>query len=95
MYKKSDARAKLFSFCYVNLLLIYCLSLVLGAVAVVAAKAPYFTSATGQIGIHTAPKYGTKPIRYVMLHFRYRRGAASLRHRNRAATTALECKHKP
>ena len=28
-----------------------------------------FTSATGRISVHTAPKYGTKPIRYVTLHF--------------------------
>ena len=35
----------------------------------------------------TAPKYGTESIRYGTLHFRDRRGAASLRHRNRAATT--------
>ena len=29
------------------------------------------------------------------LHFRDRRGAASLRHRNRAATTVLMCEQKP
>ena len=34
-------------------------------------------------GVHTAPKYGTKPIRYVTLHFRDRRGTALLRPRNR------------
>ena len=56
---------------------------------------PRFTSATGRIGVHTAPKYGTKPIRYVTLHFRERRGAASLRRRNRAATTVLMCEQKP
>ena len=28
-----------------------------------------FTSATGRIADHTAPKYGKKPIRYVTLHF--------------------------
>ena len=42
-----------------------------------------FTSATGRISVHTAPKYATKPIRFVTLHFRDRHGAASLRHRNR------------
>ena len=35
------------------------------------------------------------PIRYVTLHFRDRRGAASLRHGNRAATTVLVCEQKP
>ena len=34
-------------------------------------------------GVHTAPKYGTKPIRYVTLHFRDRRGTALVRPRNR------------
>ena len=28
-----------------------------------------FTSATRRIGVHTAQKYGIKPIRYVTLHF--------------------------
>ena len=54
-----------------------------------------FTSATGRIGVHTPPKYGTKPIRYVILHFRDRRGAASLRRRNRAATTVLVSEQTP
>ena len=54
-----------------------------------------FSSATGGIGVHTAPKYGTKSIRYVILHFRDRRGAASLRRRNRAATTVLVCEQTP
>ena len=53
------------------------------------------TSATGRIGVHTAPKYGTKPIRYVILHFRDRRGATSLRRRNRAAITVLVCEQTP
>ena len=34
-------------------------------------------------GVHTAPKYGTKPIRYVTLHFRDRRSTALVRPRNR------------
>ena len=50
-----------------------------------------FISATGRIGVHTAPKCGTKRIRYVMLHFRDRRDAASLRHRNRAASNVVTC----
>ena len=54
-----------------------------------------FTSAMGRIGVHFAPKYGTKPIRYVKLHFRDRRDAASLRYRNRATTTVLVCEQKP
>ena len=33
--------------------------------------------------------------KYVTLHFRDRRGAASLRYRNRAEITVLMCKHKP
>ena len=36
-------------------------------------------------------KYGTESIRYGTLHFRDRRGAASIRHRNRAATIVLMC----
>ena len=32
-----------------------------------------FTFATVRIGVYTAPKYGTEPIRYVTLHFRDRR----------------------
>ena len=35
------------------------------------------------------------PLRYVTLHFRDRRGAALLRHRNRAATTVFMCEQKP
>ena len=35
------------------------------------------------------------PIRYVTLHFRERRGVASLRHRNGAEITALMCEQKP
>ena len=35
-----------------------------------------FTSARGRIGFHTPSKYGTKPPRYVTLHFRDRRGFA-------------------
>ena len=54
-----------------------------------------FTSATGRIGVHSAPKYGRKLIRYVTLHFWDRCGAASLRHRNRAATTVVVCWQKP
>ena len=57
-----------------------------------------FTTATVQIlGGHTAPKYGTKPLRYyVTRRFRDRRSAASIRHRNRAEIiTALVCEQKP
>ena len=54
-----------------------------------------FTSATGRIGVHTVSKYGKKPIQCVTLHFRDRRGAASVRHRNRAALTVLVCEQKP
>ena len=54
-----------------------------------------FTSARGRIGDNTAPKYGTKPIRYVTLHFRDWRGTASPRYRNRAATTVRVCGQKP
>ena len=42
------------------------------------------------IGVPTAPKYITKPIRYVTLHFWGRRGAVSRRHnRSREWTEAL------
>ena len=59
-------------------------------VSVVSSPRSYlFTSATGRIGVHTAPKYGAKSIRYVTLHVQDRRGAASLCHRNRAATPFL------
>ena len=60
-----------------------------------------FTTATVQIcqilGGRTAPKYGTKPLRYyVTRRFRDRRSAASIRHRNRAEIiTALVCEQKP
>ena len=54
-----------------------------------------FTSATGRIGVHTTPKYGTKPIRYVTLYFRDRLGAASLCHRNCASTSVPVCEQKP
>ena len=50
-----------------------------------------FTSSTGRIGVRTALKYGTKPIGYMTLHVRDRRGAAWLCHRNRAATTFIQC----
>ena len=40
-----------------------------------------------QKGVHTALKCDTEPIRYVTLHLRDRRGAASLRYRNRAKNT--------
>ena len=38
-----------------------------------------FTSAMVPIPVHTAPKWGTEPIRYVRLHFRDRCGTASVR----------------
>ena len=54
-----------------------------------------FTSAADQIPSHTTPECGTEPIRYVTLHFRDRRGAATLRYRNRAKITVLMCEQKP
>ena len=36
-----------------------------------------------------------KRIRYVKIHFQDRRGAASLRYRNRAKITVLMCEQKP
>ena len=48
------------------------------------------------LAIHTAPKCGTELILNVMLHFRDRRSAASLRYRNRAEITVLYmCEQKP
>lgn len=44
---------------------------------------------SGQISVHNALKYGTKPIRYVTLHFRDRRCAASLPHKNCAAQSTV------
>ena len=44
------------------------------------------TSATVRISVHAALKSGTEPIRNMTLHFRDRRGEASLRYRNRAET---------
>ena len=45
----------------------------------------------GLIADHTAPKYGTRPIRYVTLHFLDWRVAASRRHINRAAANVFVC----
>ena len=45
--------------------------------------------------VHTAPKRGTKTIRYVTLHYKHRKGAASLRYRNHAEITVLMCEQKP
>ena len=42
-----------------------------------------FTSSTGRIGVRTALKYGTKPIGYMTLHVRDRRGAAWLSQKSR------------
>lgn len=42
-----------------------------------------------------AIKHSVNTIRYVTLPFRDRRGAASQRHINRAATTVLICELKP
>ena len=53
-----------------------------------------FTFATVRIGVYTAQKCGTEPIRYVTLHFRDRRGPASIGHRNRAEIISLMCKQK-
>ena len=53
-----------------------------------------FTSMV-QIQVQTAPKCCTEPLRYMTLHFRDRRGAASLRYRNRAKITVVMCEQKP
>ena len=50
------------------------------------------TSATVRVPVDITSKYGTEPIRYEALHFRDRRGAASLCYRNRAEITVLEWK---
>ena len=60
------------------------------------ARSFLFISAAGRTGVHTAPKYGSNPIRYVTPHFRDWRGTASLlRLRNRAATTVFVGEQKP
>ena len=48
-----------------------------------------FIFATVLIDVDTAPKCLTEPIRYVMNHFRDRRGAASLRYRNLTEITVV------
>ena len=48
-----------------------------------------------QIQVQTAPKCCTEPLRYVTLHFRDRRGAASPRYRNRAEIIVLMFEQKP
>ena len=53
-----------------------------------------FTSMV-QIQVQTAPKCCTEPLRYVTLHFRDRRGAASPRYRNRAEIIVLMFEQKP
>ena len=56
-------------------------SWILSSVSVGSSPRSYlFTSATGRKGVNTAPKYGTKPIRYVTLHVLDWRVAASRRH---------------
>ena len=45
----------------------------------------------GSKPVHTIPNCGSEPIRYVTLHFRDQRGAASLCYRNRAEITVLKC----
>ena len=54
-----------------------------------------FTSAIARIPVYTTPQSGTEPIGYVTPHVRDRRGAASLRYRNRAATTIVMCEQNP
>jgi len=41
--------------------------------------------------VHSAPRCSTKAIRFATLHFQDRRGAASLRYRNRFEITVLIC----
>ena len=48
-----------------------------------------FTFATVRIGVYTAPKCGTEPIRYVTLHFRDWLGPASIRHRSKSRRNHL------
>ena len=48
-----------------------------------------FIFATVLIDVDTVPKCLTEPIRYVINHFRDRRGAASLRCRNRCEITVV------
>ena len=68
-------------------------SLILFSVSTGSSPRSYlFISATGEISVHTPPKYGVKPIRYVTPHFQGRHGAASLCHKNRAAATVLLCR---
>ena len=51
-----------------------------------------FTSSTGHIGVHTALKYGTKPIGYMTVHFRDRRGAGAISVTDeRRSTIFIQC----
>ena len=44
---------------------------------------------------HIAPECDAKPIRYVTLHFRDRRGEALLCYKNRTEFTVLMCEREP
>ena len=56
---------------------------------------PVLAPTYSRIPVHTAPKCGTEPIRYVTLHFRDRRGTVLLGYKNRSEITVLMCDQKP
>ena len=53
------------------------------------------TATTVQIPVHTAPKWGTESIRYVMLLFQDQHSAALQHYRNHAKIIILMCEQKP
>ena len=54
-----------------------------------------FQSSLVVIHFHYSPNNCSHSIRYMTLHFRGRRAAASLRYRNRAKITVIVCEQKP
>jgi len=65
------------------------------SVSVDSSPRSYLFTSMVQIHVQTAPKCCTEPLRYVTLHLRDRRGAASPRYRNPAKITVLMGEKKP
>ena len=65
------------------------------SVSVDSSPRSYLLTSMVQIQVQTAPKCWTEPLRYMTLHFRDRRGTASLRYRKGVKITVLMCKQRP
>ena len=65
------------------------------SVSVDSSPRSYLFTSMVRIRVQTAPKCCTEPLRYMTLHFRDPRGAASPRYRKRAKITVLMCEQKP